>query len=130
MTSKKIYIYTSSLFAWSFLSLACYKLSLLYFTSTAWNILTFILPYFFYLFYLWFRIKSRPKYIEYLILSTFYLALYLGFRFLYFSIILRGHDFEFADFDITVFLGLLGVIVISSTAFYWLTRLSILIFKK
>lgn len=122
--------YISTIFAWSFLSFALYIFCLSIPSINAYLELTLICSmYFLYLFYLWLRTKLRPTYLEYLILSVVYVCLIVGLGFLYHIIFIFNRGNKFEEIGLLI-IGLLAIISISCSGFYWFIRLVIKIFSK
>ena len=129
MHKEKIKTYISSIFAWSFLSFALFKLSQALMSNVMFiSLIVIMSTYLLYLFYLWIRIKSRPTYLEYFVMSVAYSIFFIGFTILYNMIFKRnaGNEFNIIGYpSIAIFI----FTMISSTVMYWLVRLVIKIFS-
>jgi len=125
MFKEKTKTYISTIFAWSFLSFALMKLSQALCSNVTFLSLIIVMSlYFLYLFYLWIRIKSRPSYLEYIIIAVGYTISITIFIFLYNMIFKRNVDNDFSILGYFA-LGIFIVTIISGSLLYWLVRLII-----
>jgi hypothetical protein len=122
---KKLKIYISTIFAWSFLSFALLKLFQVTISNVSFVSLIVVMSlYFLYLFYLWIRLKSIPSYLEYMIITFVYALFITGFAFVYNMVFKMNEGNYFSLLGYFAF-AILITTLISGSILYWLTRLII-----